>query len=100
MFYLLIIIIGLLVYNIFFTPEKIELRQIRKIQSIFNKPLYPNAEEFYLDDIKNQTNPNEIVKFGFKYMTRQQALDKFEETKKMCSNISNEEIEKIARSRF
>ncbi len=97
---LLIIIIVLLVYIVFFTPEKREKRKIKRIQNLFNTPLYTNAEEFFVDDEKNNTEPNEIVKYGLKYMTRKDALLKLKETRKLFPNLDESQIEVLSRTRF
>lgn len=42
---LLIIIILLLIYIAFFTPEKRERRNIKRVQNLFNTPLHASLEE-------------------------------------------------------
>ncbi len=100
MIYLLIIIIVLLTYIAFFTPERRQQREIKRVQKIFNTPLYPNAKEFSSLDERNKSKPNEIVKFGIMHMTRKEAQFKIDETRKMFPNINEDEIEDFARFRL
>ena len=100
MIYLLIIIIILLIYIAFLTPEKRRQREIKRAQKIFNTPLYPNAEEFSPADERNDSKPDEIVKFGLRYMTRKEAKLKLDETREMFPNLDEDEIETVARTRL
>ncbi len=93
---LLLIIIALLTYNAFFTSEKIEQREIKRMQKLFNTPLYPNAVKFIANDERNNLYPDEIVKLGLKYTTRREATNKLIETKKQYPNLSEEEIQIFA----
>lgn len=100
MIYSLIIIIILLIYIAFFTPEKRQQREIKRVQRLFNTPLYPNAEEFSPQDDRNDSNPNEIVKFGLRYLTRKEARLRLGDVRKKFPNLQESEIEIIARSRL
>ncbi len=62
----------------------------------FNTPLYPNAVEFVASDERNFKNPNEIVKLGFRYMTRKEAMIKLSETRQKYPTMDEEDIQKIA----
>ncbi|MCB9806176.1 hypothetical protein H6775_03415 [Candidatus Nomurabacteria bacterium] len=61
---LLIIIIILLLYIAFFTPEKRERRNIRRVQKIFNTPL-PEPPLFKIGDPRNETHPDETVTYEY-----------------------------------
>jgi hypothetical protein len=64
MYYLLSIIIILLVYVAFFTPERRRERGIKRVQRIFNTPL-PEPPLFKIDDPRNETHPDEMVAYQF-----------------------------------
>lgn len=100
MIILLLIIISLLVYIAFFTPEKIKQREISRAQEVFNAPLYPNAVEFSVDDVRNTSHPDEVVKIGPFYTTRGRALDKLAEARKEHPDADEEFIQTIARLRM
>jgi hypothetical protein len=95
-YFLLLIIIGLIAYNSFFTLEKREQRHIRRAQKIFNTPLYPNAVEFVENDERNDLYADEIVKLGMRYITRKEAVNKLAETRKKYPNLKEEEIQIVA----
>lgn len=69
MTYFLLVIIALLTYIAFFTPEKLRKIEIKRIQKIFNTPLsdYPL---FKIDDLRNETHPDETVMYEFADGTR------------------------------
>ena len=60
MTYLLLIIIAILIYIAFFTPEKREKRAIRRVQKIFNTQI-PPPPTFDINDPRNKTHPDETV---------------------------------------
>ncbi len=59
---LLLVIIGLLAYIAFFTPEKRQQRDIKRIQKNFNHPM-PELPLFKIDDPRNETHPDELVMY-------------------------------------
>jgi NADH:ubiquinone oxidoreductase subunit 3 (subunit A) len=62
MIYLLIIIIILLGYIAFFTPERRREREIKRVQKIFNNSA-PELPFFKIDDPRNETYPDEMVRY-------------------------------------
>ena len=60
MYFLLGGIILLLVYIIFFAPEKRREREVGRVQKIFNNPV-PEPPLFKIDDPRNETHPDEMV---------------------------------------
>lgn len=96
MIYLLLtVIIVLLIYIAFFTPERREQREMRRAQRVFNTPLHPKAIEFMEDDERNESHPDEVVKLGFVYTTRKEAMKKLTETRKKYPDLSEEDVQKI-----
>ncbi len=61
---LLIIIIVLLTYIAFFTPERRHQREIRRVQKIFNTR-GPQTPLFKIDDPRNETHPDEMVIYEY-----------------------------------
>lgn len=59
---LLVVIILLLIYVAFFTPEKRRQREINSFKKIFNTPL-PEPPKFNINDPRNNSHPEEIVRY-------------------------------------
>jgi flagellar basal body-associated protein FliL len=101
MIYLLLtVVIVLLAYIAFFTPERREQREVRRAQKMFNTPLYPKAVEFMTNDQRNKFHPDEVVKLGFVYTTRKEAMKKLIETRKEYPDLSEEDVQKIVTMRI
>ena len=62
MTYLLLVIILLLIYIAFFTPEKINQREIKRVQKVFNAPV-KKPTNFDINDPRNESHPDEMVSF-------------------------------------
>lgn len=73
MYYLLLVIIALLIYIAFFTPEKRRQREIRRVQKIFNATP-PTPEQFNVNDPRNKTHPEELVTYRDGLASRKLAL--------------------------
>lgn len=95
LYLLLTIVIVLLTYIALFTPEKRAKRGIKQVQKAFNTPLYPKAVEFMANDERNRSHPDEVVKLGWIYTTRKDAMNKLAETRKKYPNLNEEDIQKM-----
>ncbi len=73
MIYLLLVIIALLIYIAFFTPEKRKQREIRRVQKVFNATL-PAPEQFNINDPRNKTHPEEMVAYRDGLASRKLAM--------------------------
>lgn len=80
MYLLLVVIILLLSYNAFFTPERRREREIKRVQKIFNTPI--SHELFDIDDPRNKTNPDDFVLYEGNEINRSFALISYESKKK------------------
>lgn len=89
MYFLLVVIILLLSYIAFFTPERRRDREIRRIQKLFNTRI--THELFDIDDPMNKTNSDGFVLYNGNVLSRNLALISYELKKKELEDkVENE----------